>query len=151
MNSSKPATVSEYLAQLPEDRRPTIKKLRGLIRKNLPKGYRERVNWGMLAYEIPLSRYPETYNGQPLMLLALHAQKSHYALYLMNVYGDPAVETWFRRAFKAAGKKLDMGKSCVRFKSLDDLPLDVIGEVVGKTSVEQFVKNYEAVKRPSKK
>src|SRR3954471_21993983 len=130
MARSTATTVAELLAELPEDRRAVISAVRDVVLKNLPEGYREQVNWGMLSYDIPLERYPDTYNGQPLCYAALAAQKNHYALYLMCVYGSAERKGWMEAEFKKAGKKLDMGKACVRFKKLDDLPLDVIGTVI---------------------
>jgi hypothetical protein len=144
MVQSKATTVKQYLAELPPERRDAISKLRSLILKNLPKGYKENMGWGMICYEIPLSRYPNTYHGQPIGLAALASQKNYMSLYLMNVYGNPKIESWFRNGFKKAGKKLDMGKSCVRFKKLDDLALDVVGKAIAKTSVEDYIKIYEA-------
>ena len=144
MARSSAATVSEYLKELPDDRRAVVSAVRDVILRNLPAGYHESMNWGAINYEIPLSRYPRTYNGQPLSYAALAAQKNYYALYLMGVYddgGEPA--RMLKEGFERAGKKLDMGKSCVRFKKLDDLPLDVIGRVVASTPPEQFIAHYE--------
>lgn len=146
----KAETVSEYLAQLSPDERADVRKVRTTIRQNLPKGYQESVQWGMICYTIPLTRFSQTYNGQALCYAALAAQKNHHAIYLMNVYGDKAAERWFRARYKASGKKLDMGKSCVRFKHADDLPLDLIGEAIARTSVDDFIATYETV-RPAKK
>jgi len=143
MVSSRARTVEAYLKELPDDRRSVVSKLRNVIRRRLPSGYQEAMNWGMIAYQVPLERYPETYNGEPLLYAAIAAQKRHYSLYLMTVYQDSALETRLRAAFDRSGKKLDMGKSCIRFKTLEDLPLDAIGEIVGSVSVDQFVKNYE--------
>src|SRR6185369_13191065 len=98
-----------------EDRRAVVAAVRKIILKNLPKGFQETINWGMISYEVPLERCPETYNGQPLSYAALAAQKNYYGLYLMPVYGNKKLETFLRDAFKKAGKKLDMGKACVRF------------------------------------
>jgi hypothetical protein len=152
MASSKATTVKEYLDELPAERRKAISAVRKTIRKHLPEGFKEGMQYGMIGYFIPLKRYPTTYNGQPLGIAALASQKNYMALYLMAVYGDPKLEKWFKSAFAKAGKKLDMGKSCVRFKSLDDLPLDVIGEVVSSVSVDDFIARYEAVKgRPHEK
>ncbi len=144
MAKSSATTVEEYLNELPEDRRHVIATVRDVVLRNLPEGYRESFNWGMIGYEVPLERYPETYNGQPLSYMALAAQKSHYALYLTCVYQDPQKDAWFREEFKKAGKKLDMGKSCVRFRKLDDLPLDVIGQAVASTPPEDLIATYEA-------
>ena len=147
MVSSKAKTVEAYLTELPPERREAVEKLREVILANLPDGYQESMNWGMISYEIPLERYPDTYNKQPLALAALASQKNYISLYLMNVYGDPATEKWFTERYKASGKKLDMGKSCVRFKKLDDLPLDLVGEVIAMTSVGEYLRRYEAVKK----
>lgn len=144
--SPSPATVEQYLASLPADRRDAIARVRDVVNANLPAGYAEGMQYGMIGWYVPLARYPHTYNGQPLGVAALASQKNHMALYLTSVYGDPALERWFRDAFARTGKKLDMGKSCVRFKRLDALPLDVIGETIAKVPVEAFLARYEAVK-----
>jgi hypothetical protein len=143
MGSSKATTVEQYLAELPEERREVVSAVRDLVVRNLPQGYEETMAWGMICYGIPLERYPDTYNGQPLGYVALAAQKNHYALYLMGVYGDPEREAWLREEFRRAGKKLDMGKSCLRFRRLEDLPLDSIGELVGSVSPEEYIGIYE--------
>ena len=148
MVTTKAQTVREYLAGLPADRRAAISAVRKVIRDHLPQGYEEGMLYGMISYYVPLSRYPETYNGQPLTVASLGSQKSHMALYLMCVYGDRELERWFAAAFRKAGKKLDMGKSCVRFRSLDDLPLDVIGQVIAKTTVDDFIAGYERSRAP---
>src|SRR5262245_60727668 len=129
MVSSRATTVREYLAALPPERRDDLAALRALVRKHLPRGFEEGMQYGMIAWHVPLARYPQTYNGQALTVAALAAQKGYGSLYLMTVYGDPEVERWFKAAFRAAGKKLDMGKSCLRFRTLDDLPLDVLAEL----------------------
>jgi len=147
MAKSNAATVQEYLDELPEDRRAVVSAVREVILQNLPDGYRECLSFGMIGYVLPLERYPDTYNGQPLSYVALAAQKSHYAVYLTSLYQDPEKEVRFREAFQRAGKKLDMGKSCVRFKKLQDLPLDVIGQAVAGTPPEDFIASYEAAHR----
>ena len=144
---AKAMTVDQYMAQLPADRRETIAAVRDCVNANLPDGFVEGIQYGMIGWYVPLDRYPDTYNGQPLGVAALAAQKSHNALYLMTVYGDPALETWFTKAFAKAGKKLDMGKSCVRFKSADDLPLDAIGRLVAEVPPERLIAAYEASRR----
>jgi uncharacterized protein YdhG (YjbR/CyaY superfamily) len=144
MVSSKATTPAAYLASLPPERRKVIAAVRAVVKKRLPKGYVETMNWGMLAYEIPLSRYPDTYNKQPLMYLALAAQKNNYALYMTGVSGDKALMARLTAAYKAAGRKLDMGKSCLRFNALEELPLDVIGDIVAATPVEQRIAAEEA-------
>ena len=148
---SIPATsVDEYLATLPAERRAVVAAVRNVVRKRLPKGYEERPAWGMIAYEVPLSRCPETYNGKPLCFAALAAQKNHYALYLMGVYMNPVLTKRLQEGFKRAGKTLDMGKSCVRFKSLDDLALDVLGDVVAAVPIDTFIDRYQAVHPPKR-
>jgi uncharacterized protein YdhG (YjbR/CyaY superfamily) len=143
MVMSKATTVAGYLAELPADRRKTISTVRAVVRKHLPQGYKESIGYGMICYAVPLSTYPDTYNGQPLCYAALAAQKNYCAIYLMNVYGDAATAKAFREGFRQAGKKLDMGKSCVRFKTADDLPLDVIGRTIAATSMKDFIGQYE--------
>lgn len=143
MVSSKADTVAAYLDSLPADRRSQIVKLRKVILENLPAGYEEGMQYGMIGYYIPLSRYPVTYNKQPLGIAALAAQKNAMSLYLMTVYGDPALKRWFEEGFRKAGKKLDMGKSCVRFKNIDDLPLPLIGETIAKVGVDDYIAIYE--------
>jgi hypothetical protein len=146
MAASKAATVDEYLAELPEDRRAVVSAVREVVLRNLPAGYRESMAFGMIGYGIPLERYPDTYNGQPLAYAALAAQKNYYALYLLSAYtGDQ--QKAVRDAFDAAGKKLDMGKSCVRFKKLDDLPLDAIGRIIASTPPEKYIAQYEAARQ----
>ncbi len=143
MAGTKATTVDEYLASLPDERRAVIAAVRDLILRRLPAGYRESINWAMIAYEVPLDRFPETYNGQPLGYAALAAQKNHYALYLNCAGMGAEHEAKFRKAYLATGKKLDMGKSCVRFKRLDDLPLDVIGDEIASTSPDALIAQYE--------
>lgn len=145
---SNATSVPQYLASLPPDRRRTVAEVRKVIRSNLPKGYKETMQYGMISYVIPLERYPETYNGQPLALASLASQKQHVSLYLNNVYADPGLRKWIASAFKARGKKLDMGKSCIRFKDRDDLPMDVVGQAVAKTSVDEMVALYESSRPP---
>ena len=145
---SKAATVAEYLEELPEERRAAISKVRAAIRKNLPKGYEEQMGYGMICYVVPHRLYPAGYHcnpKQPLPYASLASQKQYMALYLMCVYQDPKSENWIREQFKARGKKLDMGKSCIRFKKLEDLPLDVVGEAFKRVSVADYIQRYEAI------
>lgn len=135
-------TPEQYLAELPPDRAEAISAVRDVILEHLPEGYVESMRWGMISYEVPLERFPDTYNGQPLMYAALASQKHHMAVYLTNVYSDGAIEEWFRQAWTAAGHKLDMGKSCVRFKKLEGVPLDVVGQAIGRTTVDEFIDLY---------
>jgi len=113
-----------------------------VIRRNLPDGYREGMQYGMIGWYVPLETFPDTYNGQPLGLAGLASQKHYMSLYLNNVYGDPGLEAWFRERYAAAGKKLDMGKSCVRFRHLDDLALDVIGETIARTDLDRYLAHH---------
>jgi hypothetical protein len=137
------STVEGYLADLPDDRRTAIEAVRDVIRDNLPDGFEEVVQYGAISYVVPLERYPDTYNGRPLAVASLANQKNHMALYLMGVYGEDGSQQWLRERWASTGKKLDMGKSCLRFKRLDDLALDVVGEVVARTSVADFLAAYE--------
>jgi hypothetical protein len=144
MVSSKALTVDDYLAELPPERRAIVASVRDLIRRNLPAGYEETMNWGMISYEIPLERYPDTYNKKPLGYAALAAQKNNYTLYLTSVYQSDERRKWLEREFTKAGKKLDMGKSCLHFTRLEDLPLDVIAKTIASTPPEKFIEQYEA-------
>lgn len=139
MVSSKATTVEQYLAELPDDRRDAIEAVRQAILDNLPDGFVETMNWGMIAYEVPLATFADTYNKKPLMLAALASQKNHMAVYLTTVYASDENRTWFREAYAATGKKLDMGKSCVRFKKLEQLPLELVGAAITRMTVEEFV------------
>ena len=143
MAKSKAETVDEYLAELPEERRAAISAVRQVVLDNLPQGYEEMMQFGMIGYVIPLERYPVTYNGQALQYAALASQKNYMSLYLMNVYSDEAVERGFVEWYKDSGKRLDMGKACVRFKSLQDLPIDLVGEAIALTPVDRFIERYE--------
>ena len=147
---SDATTVEEYLAGLPEDRRHAVEAVRRVVLANLPDGYEECMSHGMIAWVVPLSHYPDTYNKLPLQLAALASQKRHMALYLNNVYSDAETREWFTSAYASSGKRLDMGKSCVRFRKLDNLPLDVIGQAIARTSVDDFLAFYEAARRKTK-
>jgi hypothetical protein len=150
MVSSAATNVEQYLAELPEERRAVVAALRKLIRKHLPKGYVETMNWGMICYEIPLDQYPDTYNGQPLGYLALAAQKHKFSLYITGGYGSKERDAELLAAFEAAGKKLDMGNCCIRFKSLDDLELDAIAKAVASTPPKKYIELYEASRASAK-
>ena len=147
---SKATTVEDYLSDLSDDRRDAISTVRNVVLENLPEGYEEMMLFGMISYVVPLSVVPDTYNKQPLMYAALASQKRHMALYLTNVYGDESLEDWFRERYLATGKRLDMGKSCVRFRKLDDLPLDLVGETIGRTPIEEFVVIYKRSREKTK-
>ncbi|MFQ6026423.1 MAG: DUF1801 domain-containing protein [Dehalococcoidia bacterium] len=146
MAQSTAQTVEDYLAELPVDRKEAIQAVRRVILDNLPEGYQETMQYGMISYVIPLERYPKTYNKQALAVASLASQKSYMSLYLMGVYGSTDAAEWFTERYRASGKKLDMGKSCVRFKTLEDLPLELVGEAVARTSVGDFIQLYEAAR-----
>jgi hypothetical protein len=149
MVSSKAKTVEGYLAELPDDRRRAIAAVRQSILANLPDGFVEVMDWGMISYEVPLETFPDTYNKRPLMYAGLAAQKNHMAVYLTAVYSNGELKRWFRARYEASEKKLDMGKSCVRFKKLEQLPVDLIGETIAKLTLDQFLDTYRNVKRSS--
>lgn len=150
MASSKASTVEEYLAELPEDRRHVVAAVRELVLENLPDGYEEVMNWGMITYQVPLETYPDTYNSRPLMYIALAAQKRHYALYMTSVYQSEEKTQRLKDAYAAVGKKPDMGKSCLRFKKLDDLPQDLIAQIVAETPVSEFLANYDTARKEAR-
>jgi len=145
---SEAKTVDEYLAGLPEDRREAISKVREVILENLPDGYEEAMNWGMIAYEVPLATYSDTYNGLPLMYAALASQKNHMAVYLSGIYMDDDARAKFETDYRATGKRFDVGKSCVRFRRLDDLPLPVIAEAIRFLPADEYVARVRAVHSP---
>jgi hypothetical protein len=128
MAKSGATTVAGYLRELPAERRAVLAAVRAVVRKNLPAGYREVMNWGLICYEIPLGRYRNTYNRQFLCYAALAAQKNYNALYLTGVHQDPSQAKLLKDGFRKAGKKLDMGRSSLRFQKAEDLELEVIGE-----------------------
>ena len=140
---SEATTADEYLANLPEERREALQAVRQVVLDNLPDGFEECMTYGMIGYVVPLSRYPDTYNKQPLGLAALASQKRHMAIYLTSIYENPETLEWFTSEYSATGKPMDIGKSCVRFKRLDDLPLDVIGQAIAHTSLDEFLTSYE--------
>jgi len=140
---SEATTVEGYLAELPAERREAIEAVRSVILENLPDGYVESMNWGMIAYEVPLETYPDTYNKQPLMFAALASQKNHMGVYLTGIYISDDVRDEFEKAYRATGKRCDVGNSCVRFRKLDDLPLELIGETIASVPVDRFIERFE--------
>ena len=151
---SKATTVDQYLASLPEERRTAISAVREVILANLDKDYEEGIQYGMIGYYVPHKVFPPGYHcdpKQPLPFAALASQKNHMAVYLMGVYGQPEQEAWFREAWAKTGKKLDMGKSCVRFKKVEDVALEVLGEVIRRTPAKAYIAHYESVIRPPEK
>lgn len=147
MAKSNAQTVEEYIEELPEYRREPIKEIRKLILDNLPDGYEETINWGMISYEIPLEKYPDTYNNQPLSYLGLAAQKNHNSLYLMPVYQDEELQEWLEEEFEKAGKKMDMGRSCLRFNMVTELPLEAIAKIVSHQTPDEFIATYEETRK----
>ena len=154
MVKSRPSlTVDQWLASVPDERKDAIDAVRDVVNQHLPEGYEETVDWGMLAWVVPLATLPDTHNGRPLMLAALGAHTKVMTIYLSAVYSDPEIRSEFETAYKATGKKLDMGGCCVHFKKLDDLPLDVVGDTIARVAVDRYVEHYRSArtKRAPKK
>ncbi len=143
---SKAKTVKEYLASLPADRREALQALRAVILKHIDPVYQEGMGYGMPGWSVPHSVYPPGYHcdpKQPLPYAGMASQKNHMSLYLMCIYGHSGQDKWFRAAWKKTGKKLDMGKSCIRFKRVEDLALDVIAEAFKRTPAHEYIAMYE--------
>jgi hypothetical protein len=143
--------VEEYLSELPKERRMVLEAVREVILDNLPNGYEEVMNWGMITYQVPLTIYPDTYNKQPLMYAALSSQKNHMSVYLIGIYMDDEVRSDFKAKYLATGKRYDIGKSCVRFKKLEDLPLPLIGEAIAIYGVDEFISKWKQLRSSEKK
>ena len=144
MASSNAKTVAAYLAELPADRRVEIGAVLKIVRARMPRGYQETMGYGMIMWSIPLEQYPDTYNGHALCYCALAAQKNYSSVYLMCVYGHPTRMARLKQGFAKAGKKLDMGKACIRFRRAEELPLDVIGDLLAEVPPATYIKYYEA-------
>ena len=142
---SNAKTVQQYISELPDDRKKAISTIRKTILANLPDGYEEVMNWGMITYQVPLETYPDTYNKKPLMYAALASQKNHMAVYLSGIYMSKELRKKFEKAYKATGKRYDVGKSCVRFRKLDDLPIDLIAMCIASIQIEDFVMQVKKV------
>lgn len=145
--ASKAATVAEYLAGLPKDRRVTVQAVRKVILANLDKDYAEAMAYGMIGYVIPHSVYPPGYHcdpKQPLPFVGMGSQKHHISVHMMFLYGNEGAEARFRKEWEKTGKKLDMGKCCVRFRTLDDAALEVIGEAIKRMPAAKYIEHYEA-------
>ena len=143
------STVTEYLAALPADRRAALTAVRKAINDNLPDGYEQGMQFGTIGWYIPLSTYPQGYGENkkvPLPLVALASQKSGMVLHFLCFYGHPTLSNWFATEYKKTGKKLDMGKGCVRFNKLDDLALDVVGRTIARVPVQEHIANYRAAR-----
>jgi uncharacterized protein YdhG (YjbR/CyaY superfamily) len=130
---------------MPPERRLAIEKVRQTILENLPEGYEEALNWGMITYQVPLEVYPETYNKKPLMYAALANQKNHMAVYLTGIYMDETLNQDFEEKYRQTGKRYDVGKSCVRFRTLDDLPLELIGESIKAIDMQEFIERTKGL------
>lgn len=145
---SEAETPDEYIASLPADRKAAVAALRKVLKKHLPKGFSETMGYGMIGYVVPLSMYPAGYHctpGLPLPFISIASQKNFVAFYHMGLYGNPELLKWFQAEYpKRASAKLDMGKSCVRFKKPDAIPLDLIAELARKITPEAWIKHYEA-------
>lgn len=139
MKTKARLTVTQLLKELPADRRREMSRVRDAVRKHLPDGYEEVVEGAMIVYQVPVARAPKTYNGRPLWYAALAAPKSYLTLHLMPVYGSPVLLERLKQGFQRAGKKLDIGKACIRYDRADELALDAIGEVIASVSVEQWI------------
>ena len=144
---SKAKSVAQYLKELPDDHQEAITEIRNLILDNLPNGYVESMNWGMISYEIPLEIYPDTYNKQPLGVVAIASQKNHMAIYMMGCYMVPNQQEKLLKTYKEMGVKPNMGKSCIRFTKLEKIPLDTIVELIRDFPVDEYIKQYESVKK----
>lgn len=144
---SKATTVTNYIEALPEDRKVAINELRKMILKNLPKGFTEEMNYGMIGYVVPHSLYPKGYHCDPklpLPFINIASQKNFIAVYHMGIYLEPKLLKWFTDEYpKHVNAKLDMGKSCIRFKKLDQIPNKLIGELCSKLTVEKWIEVYE--------
>lgn len=145
---SKAATVTDYINELPEDRRVAINKLRTVIKKNLPKGFKEEMSYGMIGYVVPHSLYPDGYHCNPklpLPFINIASQKNFVAVYHMGIYGDKKLYDWFVKEYAALGiGKLDMGKSCLRFKDMKKIPYELIGKLCSKMTPQDWIKYYTA-------
>lgn len=140
---SSAASPQEYLDQLPEDRRPDVEAVLDVVRGSIRDGFEETMAFGMIGWVVPLSTYPTTYNGEPLGYVSLAMQKRHNALYLTCLYSDPALEQDFRTRWEAGGRRLDMGRSCLRYRRAADLDLGLVAEAVGRFDAAQFIELYE--------
>ena len=141
--AARPTTVADYLASLTPEKRAVIEEARAFVHRHIPKGYAEFMNWGVINWGIPLEQFPDTYNGQPLCYVALGAQKNYNAFYLMGAHDDSNGAKLLADAFKKAGKRLDMGKCCLRFKQLDDLELASVAKVIAMSTPKDYLAYYK--------
>jgi hypothetical protein len=145
---SKAQTVDQYIDELPEDRKKAMAELRRVIKENIPKGFQEGMGYGMAGYVVPHSKYPAGYHCDPklpLPFLSFASQKNFIAIYHMGIYADSNLLKWFTESHaKASAKKLDMGKSCLRYKKIEDIPYKLIGELVSKITPDEWIEMYES-------
>jgi hypothetical protein len=144
--AARPNTVAAYLASLAPEKRAVIEDARSLVRKHISKGYAEYMNWGVINWGIPLEEFPDTYNGQPLCYVGLGAKKNYFSFYLMGAYDGSNGAKLLADAFKRAGKRLDMGKCCLRFKALDDLELTSVAKLIGMSTPKDYIAYYKRTK-----
>jgi hypothetical protein len=142
--------IEAYIDALSDERRNLVETLRSTILDNLDDDFQEEFDFGMLVYSVPLQRYPNTHNGKPIMYAALASHKQYVSLYLMNVYADPVAEQWFTEEFAKSGRKLRMGKSCVRFRKMDDIPLELIGQAIARDTPESFIQTATRAREAAK-
>jgi len=144
---SNATTIDQYMDHLPEDRKEAMKKLYKLVKKNIPKGFKDSIQYGMISFVVPHSIYPNGYHCNPkdaLPFMSIASQKNFIAVYHMGIYGDPAINKWFTDAYAKLGiGKLDMGKSCIRFKKPEKIPFELIAELSSKITVDDWIKTYE--------
>jgi hypothetical protein len=150
MPNAAATTPDDYIDALPVERQEAMRAVADVVRRNLPAGFEEGMAYGMIAWYVPLERFPDTYNGQPLGLAALASQKQYISLHLLNVYGDRETEAWFRERWAKSGKPLNMGKSCVRFRRLEDIPLDLIGQTIARTDLDSYLRHYQGTRGSSR-
>lgn len=147
-------SVEEYLETLPENRKEDMKLMYQTVKDNLPEGFEEGMQYGMIGWFVPLSRYPAGYLNDPrkaLPFVCLASQKNYMSLYLMQVYGNPKIEAWFSEEYRESGKKINMGKSCLRFKTVEDVPLHLISQLMKKVSVDEYIEMYERARSGGRK
>ncbi len=147
MAHSNETTVEGYISSLPEDKAEVISKLRKMILEVIPDGIEENMNWGMISYEVPLGIYPNTYNDKPLSYAALASQKNHFSIYSTNLYMNEKYMPSLIEAYKKIGSKPNMGKSCIRFTKIENIPIDEILRIIGDSSLDEFIKGYEKIRQ----
>ena len=138
-------TIGDYLSRLPEDRREALGVVLNVIRGNLPEGYEEAITQGAVTYQVPLAVYPDTYNKKPMVYASAASQKNYMVVYMMGLYVFPDLKDTFVADYKKTGKRLDLGACCVRFRTLDDLPLDLLGKAIAAIPMEKYIAQVRSV------